>query len=81
MGLFKRCKHTQRNRDRCADLWWGAFQHQGTLHRVSLSKWANEDIQSKQQAQTIYERFRQAVRGESFLHNPSRQRNRLRSAA
>jgi integrase len=62
MGLFKRCNHAGRNRDRCEHVWWGSFQHRGTLHRVSLGSWANEEIKSKQQAQVIYERFRQAVR-------------------
>ena len=62
MGLFKRCRHKGRNQDRCDHAWWGSFQHEGTLHRVSLSKWTNEDIHSKQQAQAIYDRFRQAVR-------------------
>ena len=62
MGLFKRCKHKGRNQDRCDHAWWGSFQHEGMLHRVSLSKWTNEDIHSKQQAQAIYDRFRQAVR-------------------
>lgn len=44
MGLFKRCAHAGRNRDRCDHGWWGAFQHNGHLYRVSLSKWANEEI-------------------------------------
>src|SRR5438093_12640769 len=55
MGLYKRCQHKGRSRDRCEHEWHGSFQHQSTLHRTSLSKWANEDIKSKQQAQTIYE--------------------------
>ena len=62
MGLFKRCEHSGRNRDRCIHAWWGAFQHRGRLYRVSLVKWTNEDIKTKQQAQAIYDRFRQAVR-------------------
>jgi integrase len=62
MGLFKRCKHSGRNRDRCEHAWWGSFQHLGSLHRASLAKWANGDIKTKQQAQVVYERFRQAVR-------------------
>jgi hypothetical protein len=62
MGLYKRCQHKGRYRDRCEHEWHGSFQHLATLHRTSLSKWANEDITSKQQAQAIYERYRQAVR-------------------
>jgi integrase len=62
MGLFKRCEHRGRHRDRCDHPWWGAFQHRGQIYRVSLAQWANEDIKTKQQAQAIYENFRQAVR-------------------
>src|SRR5262249_41924003 len=51
-----------RSRDRCEHPWWGAFQQRGALHRVSLSKWADREVTSKQQAQAIYEDFRQAVR-------------------
>ena len=32
------------------------------LHRVPLAKWADEDIKTKQHAEVVYERFRQAVR-------------------
>jgi len=62
VGLFKRCRHKGRNQDRCDHAWWGSFQHEGTLHRVSLSKWTNEDFHTKQQARAIYDWFRQAVR-------------------
>jgi hypothetical protein len=62
MGLYKRCQHKGRGRDRCEYEWHGSFQHRATLHRTSLSKWSNEDIKSKQRAQAIYERYRQAVR-------------------
>jgi len=62
MGLFKRCDHKGRNRDRCAHQWWGSFKHRGMLHRVPLAKWADEDIKTKQHAEVVYERFRQAVR-------------------
>jgi integrase len=62
MGLFKRCDHKARQRDRCDCAWWGSFQYDGRLHRVSLEKWGNEDIQSKEQAKAVYDRFRHAVR-------------------
>jgi len=62
MGLYKRCQHKGRSRESCEHEWHGSFQHRATLHRTSLSKSADEDIRSKQQAQAIYERFRQAVR-------------------
>ena len=65
MGLYKLCKHREhreRARDRCPHGWWGAFQHQGRLHRVSLSKWANQEIHSKAEAQTVFDRMNGAVR-------------------
>ena len=62
MGLYKLCKHGGRARDRCPHGWWGAFQHQGTLHRESLSKWANQEIHTKAEAQTVFDRMKEAVR-------------------
>ena len=62
MGLYKLCKHRERTRDRCHHGWWGAFQHQGKLHRVSLSKWANQEIHSKAEAQTVLDRMKEAAR-------------------
>lgn len=77
MGLFKRCEHKGRNRDRCACPWWGSFQHRGKLHRASLSNWANEDIKSKQQAQAVYDRFRQAVRDDRVSAHDDQQEGPL----
>ena len=62
MGLYKLCKHKERARDRCQHGWWGAFQHQGELHRVSLSKWANQEIHTKAEAQTVFDRMKEAAR-------------------
>ncbi len=62
MGLYKLCKHRERTRDRCPHGWWGAFQHQGKLHRVSLSKWANQEIHTKAVAQTVFDRMKEAAR-------------------
>jgi integrase len=58
MGLFKRCGHKTKNRDRCDDPWWGSYRG----HRVSLAKWADQDVPSKTEAQTVLEAFKQAVR-------------------
>jgi integrase len=66
MGLHKRCSHKGRARDRCEHVWHGSFQHRRRLHRVSLGKWANEDVKTKAHAQVIYERFRGAVRAGRF---------------
>ena len=62
MGLYKLCKHKGRARDRCDHAWWGSFQHQRKLHRLSLSKWSDEEIRAKAHAQVAFERMKQAVR-------------------
>ena len=62
MGLFKRCPHKGRNRDRCEHPWWRSVTYRGRIHRQSLPKWSNEHIATKQQAEAIYLRFREAVR-------------------
>lgn len=58
MGLFKRCPHKGRNRDRCGDPWWGSFKG----HRVSLAQWTNRDINTKDEAQAALDELRAAVR-------------------
>lgn len=66
MGLYKLCKHQGRARDRCEHAWWGAFQDRGRLHRVSLRRWANEDVRSKEHAKAILDRMRERVRAGTF---------------
>ncbi len=62
MGLYKLCSHKARARDRCEHAWWGAFQYKGTLHRVSLERWANESVRGKAHAVAVLDRFKAAVR-------------------
>lgn len=74
MGLYKLCKHKGRARDRCEHPWWGSFQHRGVLHRVSLGRWANEDVRSKEQANGVLDRMKEKVRAGAFdaeVENPS----------
>jgi hypothetical protein len=66
LGLYKICGHRGRARDRCQHAWWGSFQYKGTLHRCSLARWANEEIQTKQHADAVYERMRADVRAGRF---------------
>ena len=66
MGLYKLCTHHGRARDRCEHAWWGSFQHQGRLHRASLGKWANREVQSKAEAETILDNMRRAIRAGQF---------------
>lgn len=58
MGLFKRCHHRGRHRDRCECPIWASFRG----YRVSLSKWADEDVTTKGEAEAVEDRFRNAVR-------------------
>ena len=63
MGLYKICTHKGRARDRCDHAWWGSFQHRGRLHRQSLEKWSGQEIRTKAEAQVVFDRMKQAVRG------------------
>jgi integrase len=62
MGLYKLCSHAGRARDRCAHSWWGGFRGR----RVSLSRWANRPLQSKDDAASVLGQLRQVVRAGTF---------------
>src|SRR2546428_8057494 len=62
MGLYKICEHKGRARDRCEHTWWARFKHV----RVSLEKWANREIQSKTEADEVFDDLKNAVRAGSF---------------
>jgi len=80
MGLYKLCKHRERARDRCEHPWWGSFQYRGKLHRVSLGRWADEEVRSKEQANAVFDRMREKVRAGVFdadAENPPSTPNEL----
>ena len=62
MGLYKICEHKGRVRDRCDHAWWGGYRR----HRVSLSRWANREIHSKDEATAVLQELRAAVRAGTF---------------
>lgn len=62
MGLYKLCEHKGRFRDRCEHTWWARFRHV----RVSLEKWANREILSKGDAESVLDALRTAVRAGTF---------------
>jgi integrase len=72
VGLYKLCRHKQRDRDRCEHLWWGSFR--GV--RVSLARWTNADLHSKAEAYAALDELRRAVRKGTFnprgLETPAR---------
>ena len=76
MGLYKRCKHRGRQRDRCPCPWWGSFRGD----RVSLSKWANQEVDSKDEARAILDEDakRRSGRGRSTRRGGSSRRLRRR---
>jgi hypothetical protein len=71
MGLYKLCEHKGRARDRCGHAWWGSFQYKGRLHRASLSRWADETIHTKSEAEVIFERMKDAARDGRFDQAPT----------
>jgi len=67
MGIYKRCSHRARERDRCADLWYGSYKLPGRPRaKVSLSKWAGVEITTKGQAQAAFDDLKAAVRAGTF---------------
>lgn len=67
MGIYKRCSHGARERDRCADPWYGSYKLPGRPRaKVSLAKWTGEEITTKGQAQTAFDDLKAAVRAGTF---------------
>ena len=62
MGLYKRCPHRGRARDRCEHAWWGSFRGR----RVSLEQWIGRDIRSKAEAAAALDELRSAIRAGAF---------------
>jgi hypothetical protein len=62
VGLYKLCQHKGRTRDCCDHAWWARFRHV----RVSLSKWANREIENKTQAGEAFDELKKAVREGTF---------------
>lgn len=62
MGLYKLCNHKGRGRDRCDHPWWGSYRG----IRVSLPKWTNRKIDSKEEAGAALDDLRQAIREGTF---------------
>jgi len=62
VGLYKICEHKGRARDRCGHTWWGSFRGR----RVSLARWANREVASKAEADTVLDELRKTVRAGTF---------------
>lgn len=67
MGIYKRCEHRGRDRDRCADPWYGSYKLPGRPRaRVALEKWSGKEVQTKGQAQEVFDDLKTAVRAGTF---------------
>jgi integrase len=67
MAIYKRCQHRGRERDRCADPWYGTYQLEGHRRvRVSLAKWSGQEIKTKGDAQAAFDDVKAAVRAGTF---------------
>src|SRR3989442_143672 len=67
MGIYKRCEHRGRERDRCAHPWYGTYQLRRQRRvRVSLAKWSGEKVDSKGEAQRVFDDVKAAVRAGTF---------------
>jgi len=67
VGIYKRCSHRGRERDRCTDPWYGSYKLPGHPRaKVSLGKWTGEEIETKGQAQAAFDDLKAAVRAGTF---------------
>jgi integrase len=67
MGIYKRCTHGRRERERCSDPWYASFKLSGRPRvRVALAKWSGTDVETKGQALTAYDDLKTAVRTGTF---------------
>jgi integrase len=67
MGIYKRCEHRGRERDRCSHPWYGSFKLPSRPRaRVALEKWSGDEVETKGQAQAIFDEIKAAVRAGTF---------------
>ena len=67
MGIYKRCEHRSRERDRCAHPWYGTYKLGGRRRaRVALEKWSGEEVETKGQAQKVFDELKAEVRAGTF---------------
>lgn len=67
MGIYKRCEHRGRERDRCSHPWYGAYKLAGRPRaRVALEKWSGSEVKTKGQAQEVFDDLKGAVRAGTF---------------
>lgn len=67
MGIYKRCVHTGKERDRCDDPWYASYSLKGFPRaKVSLAKWTGHDIRTKTDANKAFDDLKAEVRAGRF---------------
>jgi integrase len=67
MGIYKRCSHGRRERDRCSDPWYASYKLSGRPRvRVALAKWGATAVDTKGQALAVFDDLKHAVRTGTF---------------
>jgi hypothetical protein len=67
MGIYKRCSHGRRERDRCSDPWYASYKLPGRPRaRVALERWSGEEVNTKGQALAIFDQVKAEVRAGTF---------------
>lgn len=67
MGIYKRCAHTGKDRDRCDDPWYGAYLLRGQPRaKVALAKWAGREVRTKTDANAAFLDLQAEVRAGRF---------------
>lgn len=67
MGIYKRCAHKGRERDRCDDPWYASYSIRSRPRaRVSLAKWTGRTVRTKTEATTAFDDLKTEVRAGRF---------------
>ncbi len=67
MGIYKRCDHKGRDRDRCDDEWYASYLIAGHPRaRVALAKWTGRDVKTKTDALKAFDDLKTEVRASRF---------------
>lgn len=67
MGIYKRCPHKGRDRDRCDDEWYGSYSLRNRPRaRVSLAKWTGRDVRTKTEALQAFDDLKTEIRAGRF---------------
>jgi integrase len=63
MGIYKRCPHKGRDRDRCDDPWYASYVLRDRPRaRVALAKWTGRDVRTKTDALKAFDDLKTEIR-------------------